>query len=132
MRLRLQILTPHGLTTFEHRGPIIRIGRDPECELPLQGEMGRASSWHHARIDLAAGNATLTDTGSSNGTLLNDRVIDGPRPLQRGDRIQLGYTGTSLKVLDLQLPAQVPAEEKPRRTWLRRWFGRLFRVKSGT
>lgn len=130
MKLRLQILTPRGSTTFEHGGPIIRIGRDPQCELPLQGEAGRASSWHHACIALAAEGATLTDLGSSNGTLLNDRLIDRPCPLQQGDCIQLGYTGTSLKVLNLQLPAQAPAEEKPRPTWMRRWFGYIFRVKS--
>jgi pSer/pThr/pTyr-binding forkhead associated (FHA) protein len=130
MKLRLQLLTPHGSATFAHSGPIIRIGRDPACELPLQGEVGRASSWHHARIELAAESATLTDTGSSNGTLLNERLVDGPRQLRTGDQIQLGRTGASLKVIELSLPAHTPANEKPRLTWLHRWFGRIFRVKS--
>lgn len=121
MKLHLQILTPHGSTTFEHGGPIIRIGRDPACELPLPGEVGRASSWHHARIELATRAATLTDTSSSNGTLLNNRLLDGPRQLQPGDHIQLGYTGASLKVLKLELPALVPADKK-------RFLSRLRRV----
>src|SRR5262249_21745780 len=63
----------------------------------------RSVSSHHARIDLASDGATLIDTHSSNGTLLNDRPIKEPMPLHAGDRIQLGYTGPTLTVRELDL-----------------------------
>ncbi len=120
MKLRLQIATPpDGSTTFEHAGPVIRIGRDTSCELALGGEANRSVSSHHARIDLAADGAMLADTNSSNGTLLNDRAIEKPMPLRVGDRIQLGYTGPTLTVceLDLSVAADRPALA-PRPLWI--------------
>jgi hypothetical protein len=106
MKIRLSIAAAEsGATTFEHGGPVIRIGRDPGCELSLQGEASDAVSRQHARIDLAPGGATLADTGSSNGTLLNGRLLEGQAPLRVGDRIQMGFTGATLTVLALDLDA---------------------------
>src|SRR5262245_41640307 len=106
MKVRLQIATaPGGSTTLEHAGPVVRIGRDPECELALQGEASQSVSRQHARIDLAAGGATVCDNGSSNGTLLNDRPVTTPAPPRVGDRSQLGYTGPTLTVVELDLAA---------------------------
>src|SRR5579871_5276539 len=110
MKLRLAIdVAPGNSIAFEHGGPVIRIGRDPECELVLQGEASTAVSRHHARIDLNSEGATLTDTGSSNGTLLNGRLTEGTTPLHAGDRIQMGYTGATLTVRELDLGAPAPA-----------------------
>jgi hypothetical protein len=110
MKLRLRIAaSPDFSTAFEHAGPVIRIGRDPACELILEGEASRSVSWQHARIELAAQGATLTDAGSRNGTLLNDRPVQKTMPLGVGDRIQLGYTGPTLTVLELDLGAPLPA-----------------------
>jgi pSer/pThr/pTyr-binding forkhead associated (FHA) protein len=104
MKLRLTIAVAPGQSiAFEHGGPVVRIGRDPDCELALQGEASTAVSRRHARIDLSRDGATLTDTGSSNGTLLNDRLIEGTVPLRIGDRIQMGYTGATLTVTELDL-----------------------------
>jgi hypothetical protein len=106
MRIRLHITTPGGATrSFEHAGPVVRIGRDPAGELALQGNDGKSASWNHARIDLSPDGTRLTDLGSSNGTLLNDKLIEGPVPLRAGDRVQLGYTGATLKVLEIDLTA---------------------------
>ena len=106
MKLRLTIAVAPGQSIgFEHGGPVIQIGRDPECELALQGEASTAVSRRHARIDLGRDGATLTDTGSSNGTLLNDRLIEGTVPLRIGDRIQMGHTGATLTVIELDLSA---------------------------
>jgi hypothetical protein len=116
MKLRLQITTPAGTTAFEHAGPVIRVGRDPACELALEGEAGSSVSRQHARIELAAEGATLTDTGSSNGTLLNDQLLARPLALRAGDRIQLGYTGPVLTVVELDLGA--PPLAGSRRPWL--------------
>ncbi len=104
MNIRLSIAAGSGQpTSVEHAGPVIRIGRDPACELPLPGEAGNTASRQHARIDLSAGGATLTDMGSSNGTLLNGTLLAGPSPLRVGDRIQMGFTGATLTVIALDL-----------------------------
>ncbi len=106
MKLRLAIAVGPGHSiAFEHAGPTVRIGRDPECELALQGEASTAVSRRHACIELRREGATLADTGSSNGTLLNDRLIEGAVPLRVGDRIQLGHTGATLTVMELDLGA---------------------------
>jgi hypothetical protein len=84
----------------------------------LEGDASQTASRQHARIDLAAGRATLTDLGSSNGTLLNGEKINAPRPLRIGDRIQCGYTGATLTVLELDLqtaPVAAPSPPQSRR-----------------
>jgi pSer/pThr/pTyr-binding forkhead associated (FHA) protein len=110
MNIRLAIAAgPGAPTTFEHAGPVVRIGRDPECDLALQGEAGDAVSRRHAQIQLSAGGATVTDLGSSNGTQLNGVRLEAPAPLRVGDQIQMGFTGATLTVLALDLgPAAAP------------------------
>jgi hypothetical protein len=104
MKLRLSIAVGSGnAVTFAHAGPVVQIGRDPECELCLEGEASAAVSRKHARIDMTAAGATVADTGSSNGTLLNGRLLEQAAPLHVGDRIQMGYTGATLTVLELDL-----------------------------
>lgn len=111
MRIRLKLTTPGGQTTlFQHDGPVVRIGRDPSCELLLEGEdVGKAASRLHARIELTPDGARLLDMNSANKTLHNTRPIYRPVPLKPGDRIQIGYTGTALTVLDLDLAPPAPA-----------------------
>jgi hypothetical protein len=107
MKLRLSITAASGVSkTFEYAGPVVRIGRDADNELSLQGELADAVSRRHARIELTGKGATLADVGSSNGTQLNGRLLDGAAPLNVGDRIQMGYTGALLTVLELDLAAR--------------------------
>jgi DNA-binding winged helix-turn-helix (wHTH) protein len=47
-------------------------------------------SRRHARLLVTEGGATLEDLGSKNGTLVGEMRIEGPAPLQDGDRIRLG------------------------------------------
>jgi pSer/pThr/pTyr-binding forkhead associated (FHA) protein len=93
---------------FEHAGPTVRIGRDPEGELVLEGDASNNVSRSHVRIDLGPDGAILRDMGSSNGTLVNDRPIKGPVSLAVNDRISLGYTGPKLSVIEVELPVAVP------------------------
>jgi putative peptide zinc metalloprotease protein len=44
----------------------------------------------HARIVAAGATATLEDAGSSHGTFLDGRRVDGPTPLRAGTTIQVG------------------------------------------
>src|SRR5437773_1096007 len=114
MELRMQVTTKAGVSTmFVHAGPVVRIGRDSACELALEGGAADSVSRQHACIDLSAARATLTDTGSSNGTLLNGRPVKGPVPLHAADRIYLGHTGATLKLIDLDLTSVATAPRSP-------------------
>src|SRR5437763_2214691 len=108
MKLRLQVTAAGQTTTFEHAGPVIHIGRDPACELAFAGEASTGVSRQHVRIELGNTQATLEDAGSSNGTLHNDQPIQGAVTLRSGDRVQLGYTGPLLNVLEIDLTAPAP------------------------
>src|SRR5207253_3494426 len=100
MKVRLQILgTPAPPAAFEHGGPVFHIGRDPTCELALDGGDNRAVSWKHARVELTPGGAYLTDLGSSNGTFVNDVRLTRRVPLQLRDVIRLGLSGPGLRVV---------------------------------
>jgi len=57
-------------------------------------------SGRHADLTFADGKFTLTDVGSTNGTLVNGvkLEIDAPREVQEGDEITLGRTVFRLEV----------------------------------
>jgi S1-C subfamily serine protease len=114
MNVRLQPLGPaNGLTLFEHAGPAISIGRDPACELSMDGKTVQAVSWRHARIDLHPHGASVTDLGSTNGTYVNDQKVEGKTPLRVGDRIQLGKTGPKYEVVELDVAAKRAPAPRP-------------------
>ena len=69
-------------------GELITIGRLPECDVVLED---KGASRRHAQIRLRDGEATITDLGSTNGTMLNGSPIQS-RPLSHGDRITIGAT----------------------------------------
>ena len=66
-----------------------RIGRDSESDIMLSDP---AVSRPHAQIRETHGHFTLTDMGSSSGTLLNGKKLRSPLVLQNGDEITLGDT----------------------------------------
>jgi len=63
-----------------------RIGRDSRCEIHLDDS---ETSRKHAELDCVDGSYRITDLKSSNGTLINDQLIES-RELKDGDRIQIG------------------------------------------
>jgi ABC-type multidrug transport system ATPase subunit/pSer/pThr/pTyr-binding forkhead associated (FHA) protein len=91
---------PVGQPAFvwEHDGSDIRIGRDPTCELPFQGQGGQAVSWHHARLWMNERGLFVTDLNSSNGTFINGQRIQQTVALNPGDTIGLGQYGPRLRV----------------------------------
>src|ERR1700675_1869361 len=114
MKLRLQITTGSGASfTFEHSGRSLRIGRDPDGELALQGEASQSVSWRHAQIELTPKGAFVTDQGSSNGTLVNGRRIAESTQVKQDDLIQLGYTGPTLRITELDLEEVAPPPHRP-------------------
>jgi diguanylate cyclase (GGDEF)-like protein len=67
--------------------PIIRIGRDTANDVVLDDtEVSR----HHARVEARGRGWVLMDVGSTNGTFLNDRELEGCAKLVRGDRLKIG------------------------------------------
>jgi pSer/pThr/pTyr-binding forkhead associated (FHA) protein len=51
----------------------------------------------HARVFRRGDEYWVEDLGSTNGTLVNGRKINGPVPVRRGDRVQIGRS-----VLEMQ------------------------------
>ena len=48
------------------------------------------ASTRHARLVRQGGVVVIEDLGSTNGTYLNEELLEGPRPLHPGDRIRIG------------------------------------------
>lgn len=68
-------------------GPGAILGRGDAAEIRLNDPYASA---RHARIVLQAGVVTLEDLGSTNGTYLNEELLQGLAPLHHGDRIRIG------------------------------------------
>ncbi|GAA3748241.1 hypothetical protein GCM10022225_35260 [Plantactinospora mayteni] len=73
--------------SFRLHPGVRRIGREDGVDVLLDDP--KVSRWH-ATVELAAGRVLLTDTGSTNGTWLNDERLSGHTELRDGDRIRLG------------------------------------------
>jgi hypothetical protein len=77
-------------------------GHDPGMEYDVEdgATLGRGdveihledpfASTRHARLSRQGAVVVLEDLGSTNGTYLNEELLEGPRPLHRGDRIRIG------------------------------------------
>jgi FHA domain len=63
------------------------IGRGEHCPIQLIHPL---VSRHHARIVCDANQSIIEDLGSRNGTRLNGKFVERPRPLRHGDRVQIG------------------------------------------
>jgi hypothetical protein len=62
-------------------------GRDADCALVIDSS---SVSRNHARITVLAGNATVEDLGSTNGTFVNGSRVSEPTRLSPGDELSLG------------------------------------------
>jgi diguanylate cyclase (GGDEF)-like protein len=69
-------------------GRSLEIGRSLEADVALP-EVPSVSR-NHARLEHRPGGVVLSDLHSTNGTAVNDRLIDGPTALKSGDRFQVG------------------------------------------
>jgi hypothetical protein len=64
------------------------LGRGDHAEIRLEDPF---ASSRHARIYAQAGTLVLEDLGSTNGTYLNEELLDTtPRPLHPGDHLRIG------------------------------------------
>jgi ABC-type multidrug transport system ATPase subunit len=107
--MRLRITAPDGSTSERVvTAARARLGRDPGCEIPFDPDACPMVSGRHAQIDRTADGCVLTPLSQTNQTLLNDRPIDGPAPVKAGDRIRLGVTGPTVRILALTAPEPTP------------------------
>jgi hypothetical protein len=63
------------------------IGRSPECDVSLNDTY---LSSRHARIANDSGDLSIEDLGSTNGTYVNQELVQGRVHLERGDIVQVG------------------------------------------
>ena len=63
------------------------LGRGDGAEIRLDDPF---ASSRHAQLILQAGTVVLEDLGSTNGTYLNEELLQGPAPLHNGDRVRIG------------------------------------------
>ncbi|HUK23709.1 MAG TPA: FHA domain-containing protein [Terriglobales bacterium] len=81
----------HQSVTFTRNS--IVIGRDPECEHPIDHPM---VSWHHARLVRGPEGVFVEDLGSLNGTFVNGMRVTGRVQVLPGQEIVLGNVGFQL------------------------------------
>lgn len=77
--------TPVAGTVFDLQGETT-IGRAPGCGVMIDD--ARVSKLH-ARVFHSGGRWVVEDLGSTNGTLVNDQVLELATSLEPGDRIQV-------------------------------------------
>jgi predicted component of type VI protein secretion system len=93
------------------------IGRDPRCQLRPASE---AISRVHTRIDQREGRVFVRDMGTTNGTLVGERLLQGEEAeAHDGDRIQIGPLIFTLSVAAVApAPAKTDETEDAAASWL--------------
>ena len=74
---------------------VITLGRAEDCSIVLDDEY--CSNRHARLVPRADGRWLIEDTGSTNGTYLNERKITGPTVAGLGERIRVGRTEIELR-----------------------------------
>jgi pSer/pThr/pTyr-binding forkhead associated (FHA) protein len=71
------------------------IGRDQSMPVALTDDT--QASRRHARVTPQNGGAVVEDLGSTNGTYLGQRKLDGPVPMEIGAPLRIGKTVLELR-----------------------------------
>jgi hypothetical protein len=72
-------------------GPVpLTLGRAEDNDVALSKD--EFASAHHARIESQRDGVWILDLGSTNGTFVNGKRLDGRRLLKEGDVVQIGDT----------------------------------------
>ena len=90
------LVTEGGLTgtRIGLTGAPVLIGRANDSTLVLEDDY---ASTRHARISLQDGRWVVEDLGSTNGTYLGQRKVDGPIPMDIGAPLRIGKTVLELR-----------------------------------
>ena len=92
---KLKMIDPATSQIFP-LGEEVTIGRAPGCSVPLADDT--YVSQLHARIYIRDGKPFVEDLGSTNGTYLNEELLETPRPLHPGDRLRIGDSEFAFEV----------------------------------
>jgi len=71
------------------------LGRGDQAEIRLEDPF---ASGRHARVYEQGNIVVIEDLGSTNGTYLNEEVLQTPRPLHPGDRVRIGDSEFTFEV----------------------------------
>lgn len=71
------------------------LGRGNQAEIRLEDPFASSA---HARIFEQGGILAVEDLGSTNGTYLNEELLESPRPLHPGDRLRIGDSEFTFEV----------------------------------
>ncbi len=102
MPLRLVAQLPQRLVKVALETGERHVGSASDCEICLPHP---TVSRHHALVRVSGDEATIEDLGSSNGTRVDSRQLDGPTRLQAGSRLAFGSVAAwveTVKAGDLQ------------------------------
>jgi len=116
--LNSKVLIAHhdsGDRRYALDGKAWMIGSDEVCDLPLADP---TVSRRHARLTCESGAWTIEDLGSSNGTRVNGRRLNGPQAFTSDDRLQFGSLACSLveaeaDEIELAVPPQTWTDRRP-------------------
>jgi len=112
--VRLKVLHSDGTQAeFALTAPVVRMGRDTDCEVPFDGAAYPGVSGRHAQIERSQGGLELAHLSQRNPTLLNGRAVEGRTLLAVGDAIRLGRTGPIVMVLATSPTAPLAANASP-------------------
>ncbi len=84
------------------------IGRKPDCDVHLDDP---SVSGHHCTINVENGIYTVKDSGSTNGTRINQEEVQ-ERSVQFGDILNVGSVNLKLESGDMQPGSLQPPENK--------------------
>jgi hypothetical protein len=76
-------------------GGDVVFGRGDAAEIRMEDPFASSS---HARVYEQGKILVIEDLGSTNGTYLNEELLDGPRPLHPGDRVRIGDSEFTFEV----------------------------------
>lgn len=95
MAILAQVIDDVVATKFELNKPTMVIGRHPECDIQITDN---AVSGKHALIEVAKNDymtdvtdVFISDTGSTNGSFVNDQPVTGRRRLNNNDVVRIGW-----------------------------------------
>jgi len=78
--------------------PVVSVGRHAVVDLRFSPEKDLDVSGRHAEIRHSEGKYTLHDMGSTNGTFVNGRKVDGHLDLHDGDKVKFGANGPEAEI----------------------------------
>ena len=94
-RLVVERAPGHDSGMIYDLGGDVVLGRGDTAEIRLSDPF---ASSRHARVYEQGRILVIEDLGSTNGTYLNEELLDGPRPLHPGDRVRIGDSEFAFEV----------------------------------